>query len=102
MWNSVRVQLTFMGTTVGTENKVHVKVRREGISPGCSDCSSSVQSHSHFQSLLSPSHKKQATDGSRNSRDIGLMSLPCISQYLALLPQDSHDEMSFLAKRSYT
>lgn len=25
MWKSVRVQLTFMGTTVGTENKVQVK-----------------------------------------------------------------------------
>lgn len=102
MWKSVRVQLTFMGTTVRAENKVHVKVHQEGISGGCHDCSSPVQSHSCFQSLLSPSHTKQATDSTRSSRDIGLMTLPCISQYLALLPQDSPDERSFQAKRSYT
>lgn len=39
-----------------------------------------VQSHSHFQSSLSPSHTKQATDNARSSRDINLMSSPCVSQ----------------------
>lgn len=101
MWKSVRVQLTFTGTTVGTEHKVQVTCW-EGISPGCSDCSSSVQSHSRFQSSLSPSHTKQATDSTRTSRDISLMTLLCISQYLALLPQDSWDERGFQGKRSYT
>lgn len=41
---------------------------------------------------------KQVTDGAGSSRDIGLVILPCILQYLVLLPQDSH----FQGKRSYT
>lgn len=97
MWKSVRVQLMLMGTTIGIEKKIHVKGHREGLSPGCSDCRSYGQSHSCSPSSLSPSHTNKATDGARSTRDIGLMSLPCILQYL-----DSHDEMSFQAKRSYT
>lgn len=105
MWKSVRVQLTFMGTTVGREAKVQVKVHGEGMSPGCGSWRGSAQSHqshSRSQTSLSPSHTKQVTDSARSSRDIGLTSLLCILRYLALLPQDSGDEMSFQGKTSPT